>query len=164
MIATLLVGTFVFLFFHVVNFYVSSYFIHIDIMVAILVFIASQFSDYRGYVLSVFFGIITGGFYGQITFYIFLAIFINYLLQLSKDHFLLETPVFLFVTAFIFTSLKMVAYFVYVNKISRLTSLLVSEYLFSVLLTSLFSYPAFIFAKKLNSNILKVYEKGLHYS
>lgn len=164
MIIAFIVSYVVFIFFHTINFFLSSYFIQIDIFMAILVFISIHFSDYRGNILAVLWGIIFGSLYGMISIYIFTAVLIKYIFQLLKEHFLINSPVFLFAFSFIFTSLKALAYFIYVGKLFGLTSLLVTEYLFDALITSLFSYPAFIFLKKLYSQSLRIYEKGLRYS
>lgn len=148
----------------VINFFLSSYFIKIETLPVMLIFLVLILEDYKIYVVSVILAVLFGTVDNKVHYYIVVLFSVTYLLKKSKEHFLLDTPSFLFVFSFLFVMVKTILYWIYIEKYSKLTSLLMSEYLFNIFLNALLAYPIFVSINRLYKAFLRFYEKNLHYA
>ncbi|GAB4433861.1 MAG: hypothetical protein OHK0040_04650 [bacterium] len=164
MLSVFFVFGLVFTFMEVINFLLAPYFIKLEMVPVILVFLCLYFDNYKGYLAILLLGILFGAINNKIPYYVFSLFSVMWLLKRGKEHFLFDTPLFLFVFSFLFYMAKTVLFWIYVKRYSSLTSALVVEYLFNALLNALLAYPLFVVINGLYKLFLRLYEKSLHYA
>ncbi len=154
----------VFLIFSIVNFVLAGYMVKIDVFPAVLVYFMSRFYGQRGFFLSVITAVFLGLSYGKLSFYIIFTVAFSFLLYRAKEHFILDNPNFILFFTLLFLSLKTLFYLAYVRKVAVISSTIMLEYLFNIIINAVVSYPVFVLLNKLCRGMKEIYEKSLHYA